>query len=143
MGARTIRKIECGRFSPLGAGGLVLRNPERANHRVLGSETSLPLHHGSRILRLDPLLGRVARRACKLPSPAHPAAISRPTDALATWDVGIDARLRASLRRHSPDTTAVARQSGKWIDFSPGVDRGLLFTEATSAIFFLGIFKDY
>src|SRR4029077_11166082 len=84
------------------------------------------------------LLGRIARRARELPSRAHPAAGGRSTHALTTRNGGFDAGLRAGRSGHPPDARAVAHQSGKWIGFPPGVDRGLLLAEATSAICFLG-----
>src|SRR6266567_2996200 len=121
MGSRTIRKIECGWFAPPGAIGLFLWNRERTHHRVLGSPTSLSLHHGSGILRSDPLLGGIALRARELPSRAHPAASSRSTHALATRNGGFDAGLCAGLSGHPPDATAVAHQSGKWIVFLLGL----------------------
>ena len=89
---------------------LFLRNCDCPHHRKLGSGTSLPLHHGSRILRLDSFLGCIACRPREFSLASHSGGNLRSSDALSSRPVGFCIRLCPGLRRGSPHAFRLASQ---------------------------------
>src|ERR1700722_13609791 len=94
MGSFTPGKIKCFRLAAPGGPHIFLWNRDRADHRKLGAETSVPLHHGSRVPRPDLILGHLAGGSCQFPSSSHRTTSCRSAHALSSRNLGIGARLR-------------------------------------------------
>ncbi len=115
----------------LASAGFLLRNRNHANHQPLGPETSLRLHHGSRLLRPHLLLGSLPGSPRKLPPPPHFPATSRPAHALPPWNLGIDDRLRPSFSHSPPHVIRNPSKRNRRTSLSSSTNRSLRTTKTT------------